>query len=256
MGLAILLGLFALAVVIGVPVAFSLGIAAIAALIYEGTPLLIGFQRMMSGVSVFSLLAIPFFIFAGELMLRGGIAARLIRLAVNAVGWIRGGLGQVNVFASMLFGGISGSAVADVSALGSILIPTMKERGYDGDYAVNVTVCSSVAGIVIPPSHNMILYAVAAGGGLSIEKLFLAGVAPGVIMCLCLAVAAYIVAVRRNYPSEKFPGFVALAVSADVALGLTVAAGVTAVVLAFLVGEESNDRAALRPRGVGVEGRF
>ncbi len=218
MGLAILLGLFALAVVIGVPVAFSLGIAAIAALIYEGTPLLIGFQRMMSGVSVFSLLAIPFFIFAGELMLRGGIAARLIRLAISTVGWIRGGLGQVNVFASMLFGGISGSAVADVSALGSILIPTMKERGYDGDYAVNVTVCSSVAGIVIPPSHNMILYAVAAGGGISIEKLFLAGVAPGVIMCLCLAVAAYIVAVRRNYPSERFPGFVALAISAAVAL--------------------------------------
>src|SRR5690606_3500275 len=137
----------------------------------------------------------PFFIFAGELMLHGGIAERLVRLAAAAVGSIRGGLGQVNVFASMLFGGISGSAVADVSALGSILIPVMKEKGYDADYAVNVTVTSSLAGIMIPPSHNMILYAVAAGGGISVTKLFMAGVVPGVVMCLCLAVAAWAVAV-------------------------------------------------------------
>lgn len=213
MGLALLLGLFALCVVMGVPVAFALGIAAAATFAYEGLPLLIGFQRIVAGVSVFSLLAIPFFIFAGELMLHGGIATRLVKVAVAAVGSIRGGLGQVNVFASMLFGGISGSAVADVSALGSILIPAMKERGYDGDYAVNVTVTSSIAGIMIPPSHNMILYAVAAGGGLSVTKLFVAGVVPGIIMCVCLAVAAYIVAVRRGYPAEPFPGWSSLATS-------------------------------------------
>jgi TRAP-type mannitol/chloroaromatic compound transport system permease large subunit len=121
MGLAILLGLFGACVAIGVPVAFSLGIAAVASFLYEGLPLLIAFQRILSGISVFSLLAIPFFIFAGELMLHGGIAARLVRLASAAVGSIRGGVGQVVVFSSMLFGGISGSAVADVSALGSIL---------------------------------------------------------------------------------------------------------------------------------------
>jgi tripartite ATP-independent transporter DctM subunit len=114
----------------------------------------------------------------------------------------------------MLFGGISGSAVADVSALGAILIPTMKEKGYHSDYAVNVTVTSSIAGILIPPSHNMILYAVAAGGGISVTKLFMAGIVPGVIMCICLAVAAYFVAARRNYPSEPFPGWPVFAVAA------------------------------------------
>ncbi|MEO1092502.1 MAG: TRAP transporter large permease [Pseudomonadota bacterium] len=210
MELAVLLGLFGLCVVIGVPVAFALGISALVVFWLEGLPLLIGFQRILSGVSVFSLLAIPFFIFAGELMLHGGIAARLVSLASAAVGHVRGGLGAVNVLSSMLFGGISGSAVADVSALGSLLIPVMKKRGYDGDYAVNVTVTSSIAGIMIPPSHNMILYAVAAGGGISISKLFLAGVVPGVLMCGCLALAAYLVAVRRGYPRDAFPGFAVL----------------------------------------------
>ena len=207
MGLAILLGLFAVCVIIGVPVAFALGIAAVTVFIYEGLPLMISFQRIISGISVFSLLAIPFFIFAGELMLHGGIADRLVRLASAAVGRMRGGLGTVNVFSSMLFGGISGSAVADVSALGSILIPVMKEKGYGADYAVNVTVTSSIAGIMIPPSPNMILFAVAAGGGISVSKLFIAGIVPGFIMCLCLAVAAYLVAVKMNYPSEEFPGW-------------------------------------------------
>ncbi len=210
MGLLFLLGLFSICVLLGVPVAFALGISAIAAFWYEGLPLMIGFQRIISGINVFLLMAIPFFIFAGELMLHGGIAMRLVKFASAAVGAVRGGLGIVNVFSSMLFGGISGSAVADISALGSILVPVMKEKGYDADYAVNVTVTSSIAGIIIPPSHNMIIFAIAAGGGISISKLFLAGVVPGVLMCICLAVAAYLVAVRRNYSAEKFPGLSAL----------------------------------------------
>ena len=213
MGLLVLMGIFAIGVVIGMPVAFALGFAAIATFFYEGLPLIIGFQRIVSGINVFSLMAIPFFIFAGELMFHGGIAIRLVRFASNAVGAVRGGLGIVNVFSSMLFGGISGSAVADISALGSILIPVMKEKGYDDDYAVNVTVTSSIAGIMIPPSHNMILFAVATGGGVSISKLFLAGVVPGVVMCICLAAAAYIVAVKRGYKAEVFPGFTALMIS-------------------------------------------
>ena len=217
MGLALIFGTFALCLVAGVPVAFCLGVAAVVGFIYEGLPLFIAFQRITSGISVFSLLAIPFFIFAGELMLQGGIAARLVRLAAAAVGWMRGGLGVVNVASSMLFGGISGSAVADTSALGSILMPVMKEKGYDGDYAVNVTVTSSIAGVVIPPSHNMILYAVAAGG-VPISALFLAGVFPGILMCLCLAIVAWAVAVRRGYPAEPFPGLSSLAVSFIVAL--------------------------------------
>jgi len=213
MGLLVLLGLFALCVGIGVPVAFALGIAALSAFWFEGLPLMIGVQRIISGINVFALMAIPFFIFAGELMFHGGIAARLVRFASAAVGAVRGGLGIVNVFSSMLFGGISGSAVADISALGSILIPVMKEKGYDADYAVNVTVTSSIAGIVIPPSHNMIIFAIAAGGGISISQLFMAGVVPGILMCLCLAVAAYLVAVRRGYKGETFPGWHALAIS-------------------------------------------
>ena len=211
MGLFILLAVFAICVVIGMPVAFALGVAAVSAFFYEGLPMMIAFQRIISGISIFALMAIPFFIFAGELMFHGGIAMRLVRFAQSAVGSVRGGLGIVNVFSSMLFGGISGSAIADISALGSILIPVMKEKGYDDDYAVNVTVTSSLAGIIIPPSHNMIIYAVAAGGGISISKLFLAGFIPGVLMCLCLAVVSYLVAVKRGYTSEVFPGFVILA---------------------------------------------
>jgi len=173
---------------------------------------MVGFQRIISGINVFSLLAIPFFIFAGELMFHGGIAMRLVKFAQAAVGAVRGGLGIVNVFSSMLFGGISGSAIADISALGSILIPVMKDKGYDADYAVNVTVTSSIAGIIIPPSHNMIIYAIAvgAGSGMSISSLFLAGVVPGILMCICLATAAYLVAVKRGYRAETFPGWNAL----------------------------------------------
>ncbi len=218
MGLAILLGCFGAGIVIGVPIAFALGLAALAAAFYEGIPALIVFQRMIAGMNVFSLLAIPFFIFAGELMMRGGIAMRLVRFAQTVVGQMRGGLGLVNVFSSMLFGGISGSAVADTSALGSVLIPMMREKNYDDDYSVNVTVTSSIAGVMVPPSHNMILYALAAGGGISISALFLAGVVPGVIMCFCLGVAAYVVAVRRGYPAEAFPGLRAAAYAAISAL--------------------------------------
>jgi tripartite ATP-independent transporter DctM subunit len=207
MGLAILLCVFGVGVVVGAPVAFAMGIAAASAYWYEGFPMLITFQRATAGISVFSLLAIPFFVFAGEIMLHGGIAQRLVKLASAVVGHLKGGLAMVNIFSSMLFGGISGSAVADISALGSLLIPVMKERGYRPDFAVNVTVTSSIAGIVIPPSHNMIIFAVAAGGGISVSKLFLAGVIPGVLMCVCLAIAAYILSVKHKYPSEPFPGW-------------------------------------------------
>ncbi|WP_148254221.1 TRAP transporter large permease [Aidingimonas lacisalsi] len=218
MGLAILFGLFFLGLISGAPVAFAVGLAAVGTFIYEGLPLFVAFQRILSGISVFSLLAIPFFIFAGELMLQGGISNRLVRLASAMVGRMRGGLGLVNVSSSMLFGGISGSAVADTSALGSLLVPVMKEKGYDADYAVNVTVTSSVAGVVIPPSHNMILYAVAAGGGISVTQLFIAGIVPGILMCLALAIVAYIVAVHRGYKGEAFPGWQVLLISFFAAL--------------------------------------
>lgn len=207
MSLAILFGAFALLLVIGTPVAYAMAIAATLGFWWEGVPLAVAFQQMTSGMNVFSLLAVPFFIFAGELMLHGGIAQRLVDVAQAAFGWLRGGLGVMNVADSMLFGGISGSAVADVSALGSVVIPMMREKGYDTDYAVSLTITSSIAGIMIPPSHNMILYSLAAGGGVSVSALFLAGVVPGVMMCLSLGVVAYVIALKRGYPAEPWRGF-------------------------------------------------
>jgi tripartite ATP-independent transporter DctM subunit len=206
-GLLLIFAVFALGIAAGVPVAFCLGIAAVAGFLWEGLNPAVAFQQMAAGMSIFSLLAIPFFVFAGEIMLHGGIARRLIALASAAVGRVRGGLAQVNVASSMLFGGISGSAVADASALGTMLIPSMAQKGYGRDYAVGLTVTSSIAGILIPPSHNMILYSLAAGGGISVSALFIAGIVPGVMMCLFLAAAAYVMAVRRGYPAEAWQGF-------------------------------------------------
>ncbi|HEY8017788.1 MAG TPA: TRAP transporter large permease [Dongiaceae bacterium] len=206
MGLIILFGGFALLTLLGMPVAFALAAAALGAFLYEGIPAAVAFQQMTAGISIFTLLAIPFFVFAGEVMQRGGIALRIVDFASAAVGRVEGGLGIVTVLSNMMFGGISGSAVADVSATGAVMIPAMRAKGYHADYAVNVTITSSIAGIMFPPSHNMILYSLAAGGAISITRLFLAGVVPGLIMCLLLAGAAYLVARRRGYPQERFPG--------------------------------------------------
>src|SRR5204863_3396156 len=150
----ILFGVFAVFLLVGTPVAFSLGIAALATVLYMGLPPVVVFQQINSGMNAFAMMAIPFFIFAGDLMIRGGIAERLIRFASGLVGHLRGGLGQVNVVASTLFGGISGSAVADASAVGGLMIPQMAARGYDRSYAVNVTVNSAIIALLIPPSHN------------------------------------------------------------------------------------------------------
>lgn len=207
MELVVLFGSFALLMFLGVPIAVTLGASAMATVLYMEIPPMIVFQRMASGMNVFSLMAIPFFIYAGELMQHGGISERLVRLANAIIGHVRGGLGLVNVLSSMLFGGISGSAVADVSALGSTLIPMMKEKGYDPDYAVNVTVTSATIGLIVPPSHNMIIYSIAAGGTVSVSALFMAGFIPGILTGLALMVATYLVAIKRGYPSEVFPGW-------------------------------------------------
>lgn len=207
MELTILFGLLFCLLVLGIPVAFSLGISAFFTMLFMGISPVMVAMRMTSGVSNFVLLAIPFFIYAGELMRYGQISHRLVNLATNVIGHVPGGLGQVNVLSSMLFGGISGSAVADASALGSTLVPMMKEKGYDTNYAVNVTITSSITGLLIPPSHNMIIYAIAAGGAVSISSLFLAGIIPGILTGLCLMVVAYIIALQKNYPKEQFPGW-------------------------------------------------
>ncbi len=203
----ILFGVFSLLLLNGTPVAFCLGIASVATALYLGLPPLVVFQQINSGMNVFAMMAIPFFIFAGDLMIRGGIADRLIGFAASMFGHLRGGLGQVNVVTSTLFGGISGSAVADASAVGGIMIPQMKARGYDADYAVNVTANAAIIALLIPPSHNMIIYSIAAGGNLSVADLFTAGIVPGLLLALSLMMTAYVVAVRRGYPTGAFPGF-------------------------------------------------
>lgn len=198
-----LIGLFLLLLILGVPVALSMGITSMIVAFMLDIPLIVLAQRMVAGINSFPLLAIPFFILAGEIMNTGGISQKLIRLSDTIVGRFRGGLGMVNVSSSMLFGGISGSALADASSTGSVLIPMMKKKGYDADYSVAVTVSSSTQGIVIPPSHNMIIYALAAGGGLSISSLFLGGIIPGILLGLGLMITAYLIAVKRNYPAES-----------------------------------------------------
>ncbi|MDD3916172.1 MAG: TRAP transporter large permease [Synergistaceae bacterium] len=198
----ILLGSFALFLVLKVPITFSLAVSSVLTAMYLKIPLMAIVQQMVQGVNSFSLLAIPFFIIAGEMMGEGGISRRLIAFSNLLVGRVRGGLAQVNVLASMFFGGISGSAVADVSSIGTILIPMMKEKGYDADYSVAVTVTSACQGIIIPPSHNMIIYSLAAGG-VSVGRLFLGGFVPGVLLGVVLMIASYIIAVKRRYPKEK-----------------------------------------------------
>ncbi|MCK3780307.1 TRAP transporter large permease [Ensifer sesbaniae] len=207
MAYTILFGVFTLLMFIGTPIAFCLGIASFATVLYLGLPPVVVFQQLNSGMNVFAMMAIPFFIFAGDLMVRGGIANRLIQFAAGLVGHLRGGLGQVNIVASTLFGGISGSAVADASAVGGLMIPQMAKRGYDRDYAVNVTVNAAIIALMVPPSHNMILYSIAAGGNVSVADLFTAGIIPGLLLALSLMVTAYVVARRRGYPAEPFPGF-------------------------------------------------
>lgn len=210
---------------LGVPVAFALLGAAIATFIAMDIPLVVAFQRMAAGVSVFSLMAIPFFIFAGDLMYRSGIAERLVRVAEAMFGRMRGGLGLVTVGASTLFGSVSGSAIASASAMGSTLIPIMREKGYHSDYCINVTVTSAIVGLLIPPSHNMIIYAAATGTGVSIGDLFLAGVLPGLTAAAFLMVAAWAVAAKRGYARGEFPGLRAFLVALAAALpGLTAAA--------------------------------
>lgn len=203
----ILFGVFTLLMVVGTPIAFSLGLASFATIAYLGRPPIVVFQQLNSGVSVFTLMAIPFFIFAGDLMMRGGIAARIIAFAGSIIGHVRGGLGQVNVLASTLFGGISGSAVAEAAAVGGIMIPQMKARGYGADYAVNVTSMAALIALLLPPSHNMIIYSISGGGRISIADLFTAGIIPGLLLALSLMITAYIVARHRGYPTEPFPGW-------------------------------------------------
>jgi tripartite ATP-independent transporter DctM subunit len=208
--LTVLSLVFLVLLVVGVPVAFSIGLASIATVLYAGLPVAVVFQKMVGGMQIFSFLAIPFFVFAGELMLYGGIAQRIVRFANSLVGHVRGGLGMSNVIGCTLFGGVAGSPVADVSAMGSVMIPLMKKEGYDADYAVNVTTHAALVGALMPTSHNLIIFTLATTGiaSVSVLSLILAGLIPALLLTVCNLAAAYYVAIRRGYPVRgAFPGW-------------------------------------------------
>nr|WP_227494481.1 TRAP transporter large permease [Ramlibacter pallidus] len=195
---------FVVLLLVGVPVAFSIGLASVATILYAGMPSAVVFQKMVGGMQVFSFLAIPFFIFAGELMLYGGIADRIVRFANSLVGHVRGGLGMSNVVGCTLFGGVAGSPLADVSAMGSVMIPLMKKEGYHADYAVNVTTHAALVGALMPTSHNIIIFTLATTGiaSVSILGLIVACLVPALLLTICNLGAAYWVAVRRGYPTR------------------------------------------------------
>lgn len=202
----VLIGSFFILLILGVPISFSLGISAVLSIYLANLPLIVIFQRMFSGVNSFILTCIPFFILMGNIMEKGGVARRIVNFSNIIIGRIRGGLSAVNILASMFFAGISGSAVADTSSIGSILIPLMNEEGYDRNFSAAVTCTSSTIGLIIPPSNSMILYSFVAGG-ISIAKLFAAGIIPGILVGIGLIIVSYFISIKRNYPSHPAPSF-------------------------------------------------
>lgn len=217
----VLLGSFFVLILIGTPVAYAMGIAALIGAWWIEIPLDAVMIAIANGVNKFSLLAIPFFVLAGAIMAEGGMARRLVAFANVLVGFIRGGLSLVNILASTFFGAISGSSMADTASVGTVLIPEMEKKGYPRDFATAVTVSGSVQAILIPPSHNAVIYSLAAGGTVSIAALFIAGVLPGLLLGLTLSIMCLAMARKRNYPKgEVIPMKQALRICADALWGL------------------------------------
>ena len=217
----VLIGSFFLLMAIGVPIAYSLGLSALVGALWIDIPLDAVMIQIASGVNKFSLLAIPFFVLAGAIMAEGGMSRRLVAFASVLVGFIRGGLSLVNILASTFFGGISGSSVADTASIGSVLIPEMEKKGYPRPFATAVTVSGSMQAILIPPSHNMVIYSLAAGGTVSVASLFMAGVLPGLLTGLALAILCLIIARRENYPKgDRIPLKAALKMAGEALWGL------------------------------------
>jgi tripartite ATP-independent transporter DctM subunit len=221
MDILILIGGFTVLCLLGMPVAYALGLAAIFAALWIDLPLEAVMLKVSDGTDDFALLAIPFFILAGGIMAEGGMAERLVNLAKVFVGFIRGGLALVNILASTMFGCISGSSVADTASIGSVMIPQMIRNGYPRLFAVNVTVSGSLQPLLLPPSHNAVIYSLAAGGTISVADLFMAGVVPGLLLGLSLMVLCLIIAHRQNFPKgEVVPAGRAVKIAAEAFWGL------------------------------------
>jgi tripartite ATP-independent transporter DctM subunit len=217
----ILIGSFAVLCLLGMPVAYALGLASILAALWIGIPLEAVMLKVSGGMSGFSLLAIPFFILCGAIMAVGGMAERLVNLAKVFVGFIRGGMALVNIVASTMFGCISGSSVADTAAVGSVMIPQMIKNGYPRLFAVNVTISGSLQPLLVPPSHNMIIYAIATGGTVSVAHLFMGGVIPALLLGLSLIILVLIIAHRKKFPKgEVIPLRQALKIVVDAVWGM------------------------------------
>lgn len=220
-GIIILIGTLLLLMLIRMPIAFSLGISAVCAALYLDIPMINLFMKMVTSLQNFVIIACPFFVIMAQFMCDGGITNKLMRFCNLIVGRIPGGTAMVNILVSMLFGGISGSSNADVSSIGAMLIPAMIDEGYDPDYSVAVTVTSSLEGVMIPPSQNMLFYAVASASGISISTLLICGYLPGVLLTLGLMIPAFIIAKKRKYPlGEKVPRNQALRISLEALVGL------------------------------------
>jgi tripartite ATP-independent transporter DctM subunit len=217
----VLLGSFGVLMLIGMPVAYAMGLAALIGALWIDIPIDAVMIQIAAGVNKFSLLAIPFFVLAGAIMAEGGMSRRLVAFASVLVGFIRGGLSLVNILASTFFGAISGSSMADTASVGSVLIPEMAKKGYPREFATAVTVSGSVQAILIPPSHNAIIYSLAAGGSISIAALFVAGVLPGLLLGLTLAVLCLVIAKKKDFPrGEVIPLKQALKICVEALWGL------------------------------------
>lgn len=217
----VLLFTLAILLALGMPVAFAVGLSAVAGALWIDLPLEALMIQITSGVNKFTLLAIPFFILAGAIMAEGGIARRLVNFAYIFVGFIRGGLSLVNIVASTFFGAISGSSVADTASIGTVMIPEMEKKGYPREYAAAVTASGSVQAILIPPSHNSVIYSLAAGGTVSIATLFIAGILPGLLLGVSLMALCLGFAHKRGYPKgERIPFKQALKIFFDALWGL------------------------------------
>ncbi|MBR4548339.1 MAG: TRAP transporter large permease [Oscillospiraceae bacterium] len=236
----ILLGTFFVLIFLGNHILFSIGISTALTLLYLQVPLQTVAQQAVKGLNSFSLMAVPFFIFMGDIMAAGKITDKLVNLANALVGWMRGGMAMVNVLGSMFFGGISGSPTADVASLGPIELEMMDRSGYDKDFSTGLTMSSAIQGLLIPPSHNMVIYCMAAGG-VSVGQMFMGGLIPGVVLGITLMVYSYIVAMKRGYPKgDRFSGKEALKAFLDGIWGtMTILIVVVGVVAGVFTATES-----------------